>query len=192
MSQNTTSRRDVPGAGTIEVRRSVRRRRTVTAFREAGQLVVAIPATFTPAQEEEWIERMVAKVRTSELRRQLSSDDLEDRALRLAETYLPSGVRPTSVRWVTNQSTRWGSCTPATGTIRISHRMRNMPAWVVDYVLVHELAHLLVPDHSEKFWRIVTRYPEAERARGFLKGVAYAHATAAGDADYEGDIDDVD
>src|SRR5699024_10796841 len=69
MSRHTTSRRDVPGAGTIEVRRSARRRRTVTAFREAGQLVVAIPATFTPAQEEEWIERMVAKVRTSELRR---------------------------------------------------------------------------------------------------------------------------
>jgi predicted metal-dependent hydrolase len=39
---------------------------------------------------------------------------------------------------------------------------------VLDYVLVHELAHLVVPDHSPAFHEIVDRYPRAERARGFL------------------------
>jgi predicted metal-dependent hydrolase len=65
-------------------------------------------------------------------------------------------------------TTRWGSCTPATGTIRISDRLARMPGWVLDYVLVHELAHLAVPGHSPAFWRLVHRYPKAERAMGYL------------------------
>ena len=63
---------------------------------------------------------------------------------------------------------RWGSCTPGTGTIRISTRIAKFPDWVVDYVLVHELAHLEVADHSEAFWKVVRRYPKAERAIGYL------------------------
>jgi hypothetical protein len=69
---------------------------------------------------------------------------------------------------------RWGSCTPADGTIRVSERLREMPGWVLDYVLVHELAHLLVPGHGADFWELVGRYPRAERARGYLEGVAAA------------------
>jgi len=48
------------------------------------------------------------------------------------------------VRWVDNQRSRWGSCTPADRTIRLSRRLQDMPAWVIDYVLVHELVHLHV------------------------------------------------
>ncbi len=76
------------------------------------------------------------------------------------------------MRWVTNQNTRWGSCTPSEGTIRLSHRLRTMPPWVIDYVLVHELVHLLVPGHGADFWALVARYPRTERAKGFLEGVA--------------------
>lgn len=179
MSQRERVLREVPGEGTIEVRRSARRRRTVSAFREQGRLVIAIPGSFTRRQEDEWVARMIERVKRSEARRQLSSTDLMERAERLAGEYLPEGVRPSSVRWVTNQTTRWGSCTPLNGSIRISHRLQNMPSWVLDYVLVHELAHLVEVGHNEAFWEIVNRYPRTERARGFLEAVSFLEGTGA-------------
>jgi hypothetical protein len=92
---------------------------------------------------------------------------------------------------VDNQQRRWGSCTPADGTIRVSSRLRSMPAYVVDYVLVHELAHLLEAQHDARFWALVARYPRAERARGFLEGVETARADGAGDdTDGAGDLVD--
>ncbi len=100
--------------------------------------------------------------------RKTASDgiDLEWRAGELAVRYrLPT---PDSIRWVTNQEWRWGSCTPAERTIRISSRLVGEPAWVLDYVIVHELAHLRVRGHGAAFWALVNRYPKAERARGFL------------------------
>jgi predicted metal-dependent hydrolase len=75
---------------------------------------------------------------------------------------------------VTNQNGRWGSCTPDDATIRISHRIQEMPDWVIDYVLLHELAHLVVPSHNAQFWELVNRYPKAERARGYLEGISAA------------------
>ena len=78
------------------------------------------------------------------------------------------------MRWVTNQNTRWGSCTPSEGSIRLSHRLQGMPEYVVDYVLLHELAHLLVPGHGPRFWRLLEAYPRTERARGYLEGVVAA------------------
>jgi len=70
--------------------------------------------------------------------------------------------------------TRWASCTPADGTIRISERLRDVPAWVLDYVLVHELTHLLEPGHDERFWAWVHHYPRSERAMGYLEGLSAA------------------
>ena len=71
-------------------------------------------------------------------------------------------------RSVDNQAWRWGSCTPSDGAVRISSRLAREPGWVLDYVIVHELAHLLVASHGQAFWALVNRYPRTERARGFL------------------------
>ena len=78
----------------------------------------------------------------------------------LCATYdLPS---PASVRWADNQLSRWGSCTPSDGTIRVSSRLAAFPRWVLDYVLVHELAHLVIFGHGPEFTAIVDRYPLAD------------------------------
>jgi len=175
----------------VEVRRSTRRRRTVTAYREMGRTVVLIPAAFSPAEERRWVAQMVAKLQTREERRRRSlggDDDLMTRAAALSAAHLGGLAEPASVRWVDNQHRRWGSCTPADRSIRLSSRLRTMPEYVVDYVLVHELVHLIEPGHDERFWALVARFPKAERARGFLEGVELA--TAAGAHPAPGDVVD--
>ncbi|MEO3780638.1 M48 family metallopeptidase [Micromonospora sp. B11E3] len=168
----------------VEVRRSQRRRRTVSAYRDGERVVVLIPDQFSRAEESEWVDRMLARLEAREGRLARSDEELLGRASRLIALYLPDhGTRavPVSVRWVTNQNGRWGSCTPADRTIRISHRLQDMPDWVIDYVLLHELVHLIVPSHNARFWALVGRYPKAERARGYLEGVAAVSASPLGD-----------
>ena len=162
----------------IEVRRSARRRRTVTAYRDGPRTVVLIPARFTKAEERRWVADMVAKLEARDRRQRQgprrSDAALHTRARGLSADYLDGAAVPTAVRWVDNMTTRWGSCTPSDGTIRISSRLREMPGWVLDYVLVHELAHLLSAAHDDTFWALVEHYPRTERARGYLEGVATA------------------
>jgi predicted metal-dependent hydrolase len=161
----------------VEVRRSPRRRRTVSAYREGERVVVLIPAQFSRAEEREWVGRMLERLDARDQRARRTDSELQVRAQRLAARFLPDhpdAARSASVRWVQNQNGRWGSCTPADRTIRISHRVQEMPDWVIDYVLLHELTHLIVPSHSAAFWSLVGRYPKAERARGYLEGVSAA------------------
>ena len=182
----------------VEVRRSGRRKRTVSAYRDGEKIVVMIPARMTRAEEKEWVTTMVARVTKAERRRRPSDDDLQVRAARLSRKYLDGLAEPTSVRWVANQRARWGSCTPADGTIRLSDRLQGMPGYVVDYVLLHELVHLLEPGHDEGFWGWLERYDLTERARGFLEGVSAAgqieESQGSDDGDvapYDGDLDDL-
>ncbi|MFD8984390.1 M48 family metallopeptidase [Streptomyces sp. NPDC059564] len=163
-----------PPQRAVEVRRSARRRRTVSAYREGDRTVVLIPARMSEAEERRWVGVMLDKLAAQENKRTLGDTELTERAERLSEQYFDGRARPSSVRWVTNQNTRWGSCTPAEGSIRLSHRLQGMPEYVVDYVLLHELAHLLVPGHGPRFWELLDAYPKTERARGFLEGVVAA------------------
>ncbi|MGW3678613.1 M48 metallopeptidase family protein [Streptomyces prasinus] len=174
--QRSTTSQPTSGsrASAIEVRRSARRRRTVSAYREGDRTVVLIPARMSEAEEKRWVDVMLAKLEAQESRRALGDTELAERAERLSAQYFGGRAAPRSVRWVTNQNTRWGSCTPAEGSIRLSHRLQGMPEYVVDYVLCHELAHLLVPGHGPGFWRLLEAYPKTERARGYLEGVVAA------------------
>jgi predicted metal-dependent hydrolase len=153
----------------IEVVRSPRRRKTITAERREGRVVVRLPAGMTQAEERSWVRRMITRLEERErLERLNARRNLERTAARLNEEYFGGKLRWKSIRFVANQHDRYGSCTPEDGTIRISHRIAAYPAWVREYVVMHELAHLLVPSHSQRYWRLVDRYPLAERARGFL------------------------
>jgi predicted metal-dependent hydrolase len=160
----------------VEVRRSRRRKRTVSAYRRDGKVIVMIPDRFTRAEEAEWVTTMLDRLDRSERRRRRTDDQLMRRATELCAEYLHDKVAPSSVRWVGNMTIRWGSCTTTTGEIRLSDRLQSMPPWVVDYVLLHELAHLIEPSHNKRFWHWVDRYPRAERAKGYLEGVAHAVA----------------
>jgi predicted metal-dependent hydrolase len=158
----------------VEVRRSARRRRTVSAYRENGSIVVLVPARLSPAEEQHWVTTMVERVTAAERRRRPTDDGLQTRARELSRRYLDGRATPTSVRFAGNQRSRWGSCTPSSGTIRLSTRLQGMPGYVVDYVLLHELTHLLVPGHGPDFWAWLAHYPSTERARGYLDGVSAA------------------
>lgn len=129
------------------------------------------------------VEAMVRRVLAGERRTRPGDAELAERAAGLSQRYLAGRARPASVAWSAVQRSRWGSCTPTEATIRLSTRLRGMPGWVLDYVLVHELAHLLEPDHSPAFWALVERYPRAERARGYLEGhEAAGRSSQAGQA----------
>jgi predicted metal-dependent hydrolase len=157
-------------AGRVEVRRSERRSRTVTAYRDGERTVVLIPDHFDAQAEREWVERMQARLRDKDRRRFPREDELLARAEDLSQRYLDGRARPTSVAWSERQLHRWGSCSPDDGSIRLSVRLRGRPPWVIDYVILHELAHLLEDRHSQRFWDLLDRYPRTERARGYLEG----------------------
>jgi len=148
---------------TVVVQRSKKRKRTVGAQLIGDVLTIVVPSWMSRAEEDHWVDVMSGR-----FRRKVSMDriDLSERAVTLARRHdLP---RPREIRWSDDMLSRWGSCTPGTGTIRISSRIAKFPDWVIDYVLVHELAHLEVGDHSDGFWRLVHRYAKAERAIGYL------------------------
>lgn len=166
-----------PGAGlagapgdAVEVRRSARRKRTVSAYRDGDRTVVLVPARFTRAEERTWVALMLERLAKQDARLRPSDAELMTRARSLSERYLGGRARPRSVRWVGNQGSRWGSCTPVDASVRLSTRLQGMPSWVVDYVLVHELTHLLESGHDARFWAWVERYPQAEKAKGYLLG----------------------
>lgn len=163
MTTDPSAHTGEPRTFTVEVVRSTRRKRTVGAQMRGDVLRVSLPSWMSRSEEEKWVETMTRRFHRAQDRDRI---DLQRRARELARRHdLP---QPTQVRWGGDMTTRWGSCTPATGTIRISDRLARMPGWVLDYVLVHELAHLAVPGHSPAFWRLVHRYPKAERAIGYL------------------------
>ena len=160
----------------------------MTVFRESGRLVALVPARLTAAQERELLPPLVARFLRREAARTLPSPEgeLAARALRLYDLHLaPRTGAPApafGIRWVDNQHRRWGSCSVDTGQIRLSARLRSMPLWVADYVIVHELAHLFEPHHSASYHDLVAGYPERERAQAYLQG--YQHAVDAGGGDW--------
>ncbi|MFD1213465.1 M48 family metallopeptidase [Arthrobacter sp. GCM10027362] len=183
--QPVTTRDGAP----VVVKRSNRRRRTVSAAWRDGAAVISIPGHFTRTQELLWVRRMLEKLeeRPAGTGRTRSDEELLRRARELSGRFLGGRAQPAGIRWVSNQNGRWGSATPARGTIRISDKIDGMPVWVVDYVILHELAHLLEAGHGPGFWQLLSGYPHLDRAKAFLEGAAYAMGRGLGDDPLDGD-----
>jgi len=158
-----------PVVRAVEVHRSARRKRTVAARLEKGVLIVYLPARMSGAEEAQWVEKMRCRFEASGRTKKMNaSGRLQRRARELNRRYFEGALTWSSITYVTNQKSRYGSCTVQDATIRLSDSLLSMPDWVHDYVIVHELAHLVVGNHSAAFWELVGRYPLTERARGFL------------------------
>jgi predicted metal-dependent hydrolase len=155
----------------VEVIRSANRRKSVGAKLKNGTLIVRAPADMSDAE----LAPIIANLR-NRLAKKInpppqSDDQLARRAQALNRQYFAGKLRWQSICYVSNQNKRYGSCTPARGTIRLSDRLATMPEFVRDYVIVHELAHLVEANHGQRFWKLVNRYPLTERARGYLMAV---------------------
>lgn len=160
-----------PTTWPVEVIRSKKRRKTVSAVIKNGTLIVRAPARMSERELRPIIEKLRLRLAKRANLTPQTSNELEARAHQLNHELFDSKLTWHSIRYVTNQTKRYGSCTPATGKIRISDRLATMPTWVRDYVLVHELAHLLEPNHGANFWKLCNRYPLTERARGYLMAI---------------------
>lgn len=168
----------------VEIRASPRRKKTGTAHWSGSRIVVQIPARVRGRERREFVDELVERLLTQRPQNAGGDAALEDRAHVLADVYNDS-VMPKSVRWVTNQQARWASCSPASKEIRVSSRLRQCPEWVIDAVLVHELAHLQEADHSSKFYEIANRHPRQNDSELYLDG----YALGLGLRIEEGDVD---
>jgi predicted metal-dependent hydrolase len=155
----------------VKIIRSEKRKKTVSARVVDGVLQVRAPAHLSDAELAPIVSQLEDRLKRRAKKHKLDDGLLQRRARELNRTYLNGEAEWTSIRWVTNQTKRAGSCTPSTGAIRISHRVAEMPAFVRDYVIIHELVHLLEPNHSPRFWQLVNQFPKTERARGYLMAV---------------------
>lgn len=171
------------GAPPIDLVRSARRRRTYSWRLVDGRVRLVVPAGLRPSEEARILNDVAERVRRRLARAtRLADRDLLELARALARRHLPEALpRLHLVAWSDQQGRRWGSCSTDSGIIRLSSRLRPFPRYVLEAVLVHELAHLIEPAHTPRFHALASRYPLAERARGFLEAVDRGLA-AAGDA----------
>lgn len=153
----------------IEVIRSKRRKKTISARMDEDTMYVSVPANMSEKELNKIIKNFQKRFERQKLKKQINKEKaIEDDFNRLNKKYFNGKLKIKSIEYVTNQQRKFGCCNYKTRIIRISHRLADMPSWVKDYVIVHEMAHLLVPNHSKAFWDIVYLYKLTERARGYL------------------------
>src|SRR5438105_5007104 len=118
----------------IEIIRSARRSKTASARMVDGRVVVRVPADASPEEVQRLVRTLMPRVLKSEQRRAGGpKPDLKRRAADLNRQYFGGKLKVREIRCVGNQEKRYGSCTPSTGTVRVSDRLASMPLWVLDY-----------------------------------------------------------
>ncbi len=155
----------------VEIHRSSKRAKTVSAKLVGGVVQVSAPASISEAQLQPIIENLVNRIERRQTKRSLDDQALNAIAQKLNHQYFNNSLKWTQIAWSSDQQKRYGSCTPSRKTIRISSRLARVPRFVLEYVVMHELAHLLEANHSDRFWNLVNRYPKTERARGYLMAI---------------------
>jgi predicted metal-dependent hydrolase len=160
----------------VKLIRSRKRKKTISAKEVDGVILLYLPMKLSREDEFKYVQwakkRFEAQRRKNELWANNADAVLEHRARELNKRYFDGNLTWEQISYTTEQNARmFGICNTAKKTIRISDRLRKMPKFVHDYVIVHELAHLKVPRHGPEFWKLVNRYPKTERARGYLMAI---------------------
>lgn len=173
-------RAESPWSPPIRIVASRRRRRTVSASLRSGVLEVHVPHDMPNGEQLRWAEVMRARIERQLERARPTDAKLHARAHALNRRYFGGRLQWNSIAWA-DQGRRWGSCSYLVGVIRISERAARLPEFVLDYLLVHELAHLEHADHGPAFWELVNRFAAAERARGYLMAIDHGFARVSGE-----------
>ncbi len=154
-----------------------RRRRTVELRLEKGRLRARVPLRIGNAELDRILPELRARLwRALSRERVFDERRLEDLAREVARTHLADlDLPPFTVRFSRRQQRRWGSCTTdlqtGKGSIRISERLRGHPSWVLRHLLLHELAHLVVPNHGPRFAALVGRDERHKEAEAYLQAL---------------------
>jgi predicted metal-dependent hydrolase len=156
--------------GEILVIRSTRRKKSASAYRQGGRIVISLPARMSKAEEAQVVPELIAIIRGREEAKTPSVDALAERIDALLSELAPEiTARPSSVAWRPMRE-RWGSCTSVDRTIRISDRLKLAPEYALDYVLFHEAIHLQWSDHGPEFTDTLARFEDSELASAYLDG----------------------
>jgi len=151
----------------VRIITSRKRRRTVSARLRSGVLELLVPSSMPHSEREHWAEVMSRRLQRRAERARPSDERLVERAKKLNERHFGGRLRWSSIGFA-DMERLWGSCTFTDGAIRIAKRAAPLPEWVLDYLLMHELAHLVHSDHGAEFHELENLYPLTERARGYL------------------------
>jgi predicted metal-dependent hydrolase len=165
--------------GEIIVIRSPRRKKSSSAYRQGGRIIISIPARLSKAEEAVVVPELISIIRNREAAKRPTEAALSERIDALLSELAPEITeRPASVTWRPMRE-RWGSCTTVDRTIRISDRLQLAPSYALDYVLFHEAIHLQYFDHGAAFSEILARFEESEVASAYLDGYEAAERALA-------------
>jgi predicted metal-dependent hydrolase len=136
----------------VKVIRSPDRKKTIQARMVGDTLVVHLPLGLHREEERKIIAEMKEKIEKKKQRKQLNKDGfLITKFNEFNDKYFQGKLKVNSIKFVTNQERVRGSCTPNKCTIRVSHKHLDIPKWVLEYVIMHEMTHLFYLNHSKEF-----------------------------------------
>ncbi len=161
----------------LELRLVRKRVKNINARLRGKTLLVSAPHRVSAEELDETILQLARRLVRRRRADIVNSDGGAERIARNVATRFPDPPEVAEVRFVTNQTVRWGSYSRQTGVVRLNAALRQMPPWVLEAVVAHELAHTFHLDHSPAFWELVRSVcPKTDRARAFLEGVSWLAA----------------
>jgi predicted metal-dependent hydrolase len=161
----------------LELRVVRKRVKNINARLRGRTLSVSAPHRVPVRELEETIVELARKLVRRSRADALNADGGAEEIARKVASRFPDPPEVAEVRFVTNQTSQWGSYSLQTGIVRLNAALRQMPPWVLEAVVAHELAHSFYLDHSPEFWELVRSVcPKTDRARAFLEGVGWLAA----------------